>query len=142
MRFVDVNVLVYAHRRESPDHAGYLGWLEAARTDLEPLGIADAVLAGFMRIVTNHKIFREPTTPEDAMAFVGQIRASPAYLRAEPSPRVWELFERLVAATGAKGNTIPDTYLAASAIDLNATLVTADHGFGRYDGLRWAHPLG
>jgi toxin-antitoxin system PIN domain toxin len=141
MRFVDVNVLVYAHRRESLDHDGYREWLEGARTDLEPLGISDVVMSGFLRIVTNHKIFREPTVTDDAVRFVDQLRASPAYLRAEPSPQVWDRFRELASATGAKGNAIPDTYLAAAAIDLNATLVTADRGFARFDGLRWSHPL-
>jgi predicted nucleic acid-binding protein len=31
MRCVDVNVLVYAHRSDSAEHAGYRGWLEEAR---------------------------------------------------------------------------------------------------------------
>ena len=32
-------------------------------------------------------------------------------------------------------------YLAATAIEIGAELVTADRGFGRWPGLRWHHPL-
>jgi predicted nucleic acid-binding protein len=43
MRGVDVNVLVYAHRPEAARHVEYLGWLDVARRDDEPLGLSDAV---------------------------------------------------------------------------------------------------
>lgn len=49
MRCVDVNVLIYAHRPEAPDHGRLRDWLERARGDDEPLGICDLVLSGFIR---------------------------------------------------------------------------------------------
>lgn len=139
--FVDVNVLIYAHRPESPDHVDYKDWLETARRAREPLGVADVVLSGFLRIVTNPKVFREPTPIGPVLEFVDQIRSSPSYLRATPSSHLWDIFGRLATMTNARGGAVPDAYLAASAIDLNATLVTADRGFARYKGLDWAHPL-
>ena len=42
----------------------------------------------------------------------------------------------LVATPG-----IPDAYLAALALEQGATLVTADRGFARYEGLRLLNPL-
>ena len=64
MRCVDVNVLVFAHRPESPNHTDYLRWLDDVRRGSEPLGLIDAVLSGFVRVVTHSRIFREPTTLE------------------------------------------------------------------------------
>lgn len=56
MRCVDVNVLVYAHRSDVPDHARYLSWLDAARRGSEPLGLSDVVAAGFLRVVTHPRV--------------------------------------------------------------------------------------
>jgi hypothetical protein len=50
MRCVDVNVLVYAHRREAPDYAGHRERLEEARRGTEPLGLPAIVARGFLRV--------------------------------------------------------------------------------------------
>ena len=50
MRFVDVNVLVYAHRPEAPAHERFRQWLDEALVADEPLGVADVVLSGFVRV--------------------------------------------------------------------------------------------
>lgn len=59
----DVNVLVYAHRLDSPDHDRYRNWLEGVLNGDEPFGIAELVLSGFLRIVTHPRVFRAPTAP-------------------------------------------------------------------------------
>lgn len=43
--------------------------------------------------------------------------------------------------TGARGNALPDAYLAALAIESGAEWITTDRGFARYPGLRRRHPL-
>jgi len=141
MLFVDVNVLVYAHRPESPRHEEFLRWLEAARIGDEPLGISDQVLAGFVRVVTHPRVFKDPTPLAVAVEFAAALRSAPAALSVVPGGRGWSIFEELVAQTDARGNAIPDTFLAATAIEQGATLVTADRGFARFPRLRWRHPL-
>jgi predicted nucleic acid-binding protein len=39
------------------------------------------------------------------------------------------------------GNLVPDTHLAALAIEHGLTLMTTDRGFARFPGLRWENPL-
>lgn len=141
MRCADVNVLVYAHRPESPRHAETLDWLEAARRSDEPLGLTDLALSGFVRIATNPRIFRDPTPIEVALTFVDDLLASPAALRLAPGPRHWSVFRRLCVALGLRGGLVTDAYLAAIAIETGATLVTTDRDFARFPGLRWQHPL-
>jgi toxin-antitoxin system PIN domain toxin len=141
LRCVDVNVLVYAHRRESPDHEAMLDWLDDARTGTEPLGLMGAVLAGFVRVVTHPRIFREPTPLPVALDLVEAVRSSPAATAVEPGERHWGLFADLCRTVDAKGNLVPDAYLAALAIEQGATWVSADRGFSRFPGLRWQHPL-
>lgn len=141
MRCADVNVLVYAHRPESPHHAETLDWLEAARRSDEPLGLTDLALSGFVRTVTNPRIFRDPTPIEVALTFVDDLLASPAALRLAPGPRHWSVFRRLCVSLGLRGGLVTNAYLAAVAIETGATLVTTDRDFARFPGLRWQHPL-
>ena len=140
MRCVDVNVLVYSHRQDSPDHASHRAWLDQARTAREPLGIADIVASGFLRIVTHPRIFQDPTPLDLALEFVDAVRSSPSTIAVGPGDRHWAIFTGLCRDTAARGNTVPDAYLAAMAIEQGATWVTADRGFARFPGLRVEHP--
>jgi uncharacterized protein len=138
----DVNVLVYAHRGDAPDHARYASWLEGMARGDEAFGLADLVLSGFLRVVTHPRIFTPPTPLEDALAFATALRERPNCVSVVPGPRHWDLFISLCRRSGAKGNLIPDTYLAALAIDSGSEWITTDRGFARFPGLRWRHPLG
>ena len=141
MLLVDVNILVYAHRPESPQHEQYRGWLRQALSGPEPFGVVDSVLASFLRIVTHHRVFLEPTPTETAVAFCEAVRSAPAAVDVQPGPDHWPLFRDLLVTTTARGNLVPDAYLAALAIEQGATFVTTDAGFARFPGLRRAHPL-
>jgi uncharacterized protein len=46
-----------------PQHADYRSRLERLANDDEPLGIADAVLSGFVRVIADRRFFVEPTPP-------------------------------------------------------------------------------
>lgn len=141
MRCVDVNVLVYAHRPESADHHRYRAWLDHTRRSDEPLGMSPVVLSGFLRIVTHARIFREPTPLERALEFVDVLREAPNALALDPGPRHWDIFVRLCRSAEARGNVVPDAYLAAMAVERGATWYSADRGFARFPELRWRHPL-
>jgi toxin-antitoxin system PIN domain toxin len=141
MRCVDVNVLVYAHRPDLPEHLAYRTRIETWANDDEPLGLADAVLADFLRIVTNHRIFVEPTPPEHAWQQVEDLVGATASVVLHPGERHWEHFGRLARAITAEGNDVPDAFLAAFAVENNATFFSADRGLARLRELRWVHPL-
>lgn len=141
MRCVDVNVLVYAHRPEAPDHDRYRAWLDDARTGEEPLGISNLVLSGFLRIVTHPRVFRDPSPLNTALDFADALRTAPSALALAPGPRHWGIFTRLCRSADARGNLVPDAYLAAVAIERGAIWYSADRNFARFPGLRWRHPL-
>jgi toxin-antitoxin system PIN domain toxin len=140
VQLADVNVLVAAHRPDAPDHAGALPWLQSVLEAVEPFGVVEQVLASFVRVVTNRRIFTTPTTPAEALAFCGQVRDAPSALIITSGPRHWEVFAGLCREGNLKANAVPDAYLAAFAIEQGATLVTYDRGFARFPGLRWALP--
>jgi uncharacterized protein len=137
----DVNVLVYAHRADAPEHDAYRGWLDEVVNGNAAFGVADLVLSGFLRVVTHPKVFVEPSPLDAALEFVSQVRTSPNCVVLAPGERHWEIFIGLVHAAGARGNLIPDAYLAALAIEHGADWATTDQDYTRFPGLRWHHPL-
>jgi len=141
MLLVDVNVLVYAHRRESREHLRFRNWLEGVVNSDAPYGMSPQVLSGFLRLVTNPKILVPPTPLEEALAFVETIRNRPNCVLLSPGPRHWDIFTDLCRKTGAKGNLLADAYLAALAIETGSEWITTDRDFARFPGLQWRHPL-
>jgi len=137
----DVNVFLYAHRPESPRHEEHLEWLSRRLAGDEPFGVSEVVLASFVRICTHHRIYREPTPLDVALEFCAAVLASPAAVAVRPGPRHWGTFAALCRAVGARGNIVPDAYLAALALENGATWVTTDRGFARFPGLVWTAPL-
>jgi len=141
MLALDVNVLVYAHRAELPEHATCRRWLEGLVNADAGFGLADVVLSGFLRIVTNPRIFRSPTPLADALAEASALREQPNRVALAPGERHWAIFERLCREARAKGNLVADAYLAALAIESGCEWVTTDRDYSRFPGLRWRSPL-
>ncbi len=141
MRLVDVNVLIYAFREDAPGHADHRDWLNALVSSDEAYGVSDHVLSGFLRVATHPRVFH-PTTPlARAIAFADAYRDRPNAVPIAPGARHWHLFTTLCRKAGARGNLVPDAWLAALAIERGCELVTTDRDFARFPGLRWRHPL-
>ncbi len=138
---VDVNVLVYAFRADAPGHRDYLRWWKQQAASPHPIAIADLVFSGFLRIVTHPKIFNPPASFDQAMRFVDTVRGLPNYLEIRPGPRHWAIFCDLCRKTNARGNLIPDAYLAALAIESGCEWITADRDYAKFPGLRWRAPF-
>jgi uncharacterized protein len=141
MLLPDVNVLVYAHRQDGPEYPLYRPWLEKVLSADAAFGMADLVLSGFLRIVTNPRVFARPTPVNLAVSFAEELRAQPNCVTVAPGPRHWSIFTRLCREAGAKGNLVADAYLASLAIESGSEWITSDRGFSRFPGLRWRHPL-
>ena len=139
MQLPDVNVLIYAHREDAPEHPRYAAWLKALTAADEPFALAEVVLAGFLRIVTNGRIFDPPTPMETAIAFCQSLVVWPRAVMVAPSRQHWDLFVGLCA--NIQGPLVTDAYLAALAIEHGCELITTDSDFARFQGLRWRHPL-
>ena len=141
MLIPDVSVLVYAHRLDSPEHDAYARWLQQLATAVEPFALSEIVLSGFLRLVTNARVFRQPTPIERALDFVDQLCARPTAQLVRPGTQHWSIFTDLCRRTGGRGAFLADLYHAAVAIEHGCEWVTADADFSRIPGLRWRHPL-
>ena len=140
MQMPDVNVLVYAHRQESPEHQRYADWLTKLATGPEPFGISELVLHGFLRLVTSPRIFSPPSTLEQALRFIDALLSLPSCNLMRPGPQHWSIFRELCGSTRLKGPLIADAVHAALAIESGCEWVSADTDFARFaPRLRWAH---
>ena len=137
----DVNVLIYAHREECERHGEYKTWLEGVLGGSSSFGISDLVLSGCLRILTHPRIFDPPTPGPRALAFASQLRDHPHAVQIVPGPRHWAIFRGLCEQTAARGNLVPDAFLAALAIESGSEWITTDRDYAQFPGLSWRHPL-
>jgi uncharacterized protein len=100
MQLPDVNVLIYAHREDAAEHERYAAWLRALTASDEPFALSEVVLAGFLRIVTNQKIYDPPTPMDTAVAFCQRLVSWPRASLITPGRRHWELFTGLCGGIG------------------------------------------
>ena len=93
------------------------------------------VAASFLRLVTNPRIFIQPSSLEEAWAFVDTLESRGEAVKAVVDAMTFGIFKHLCLVTKAMGNDIPDALLASLALRHDATLITADRRFGGYEGL-------
>jgi toxin-antitoxin system PIN domain toxin len=132
----DINVLVAASRSDHPQHAIARDWLEAAIATCESGGSVEVlpmVAAGFLRLVTNSRVFPDPSPIKDALTFMDALLAVPGVEMPE-SAREWPTLRRLCLDGKLAGNAIPDAWIAAAVKVMNGRLVTFDRGFTRLLG--------
>jgi toxin-antitoxin system PIN domain toxin len=141
MILIDVNILVYAKRLDSPNHLKFHAWLEETLRSDSIIGLSHLVLSGVVRILTHPQIFGVPTQLDEALEYVNFLRENPACNLVSPGEQHWEIFTRLCKSAGAKGNLVSDAFFAALAIESGAEWITADRDYARFPGLRWRHPL-
>ena len=138
----DVNVVVYAYKREEQLHARYADWLNEAVAGAEAVALVDVVLTGFLRIVTNPRIYSDPAPLSDALSFVTALRAAGPTQVIHGTAATWEQFAAFADADRLlRGNLVPDAWLAAIAVTAGARIATADAGFSRFEGLEWYDPV-
>lgn len=141
MLMPDVNVLVYAHRQDEISHEPCARWLKQLVDRPEPFALSVLVAVGFLRIVTNGRIYEDPTPLPAALAAVEQLAAHPRCRLAIPGAAHLVDVIRLCRAVGATGKLIVDAQHAALAIAEGTTWISPDGDFARFEphGLRWQH---
>ncbi len=140
MLMPDVNVLVYAHREEARDHQRYARWLTGLATGVEPFALSELAAHGFVRVVTNPKIFDPPSTVAQAFSFLDALSARPNCCIIRPGPGHWKIFRQLCNVPGVRGKLAADAVHAALAIESGCEWVSADTDFARFSPpLRWLH---
>jgi len=141
VKIVDLNLLVYALNESAIHHKAARSWWEAALNGDETVGLPWVVILGFLRLSTNPSIFPRPLPVETAVARVNAWLSSGIVRLVREKDEHWEVLRSLVGVTGTAGNLTTDAHLAALAVCHGAVLVSFDHDFARFKGLRWENPL-
>lgn len=137
----DVNLLVYAHNRAAAGHERARAWWEDLVNREQPIGLAWAVMLGFVRLVTHPSVLVRPLAPVAALGHVRRWLDQESVRIVEPGPRHMDLLRALFQSTGVAGSLTTDTHLAALAIEHQAELHSNDADFARFPGLRWRNPI-
>jgi uncharacterized protein len=87
----DISVLIYAYVASSRDYARYMRWLEDVPDGGERLAIPSVVVSGFLRVVTNGRLF-SAIDGAGAVTFVRESMAEHWCSLLEPGPRHLSIF--------------------------------------------------
>jgi len=129
---LDVNVLVAAYLTGHAFHEAARSFLDSS-LDVGGVAVPDVVWSGFARVVTNAAIVSPPATWAEVRTFANAVQQHPGYRRdVRGMTSAPDSFLILCQTNGASGNKVSDAYVAAVAIDHNASVATWDSDFGAF----------
>jgi uncharacterized protein len=136
----DVNVLIYAFRTDVQQHTVCRQWLANVVESDARFGLSPVVLSAVVRVTTNPRAYRTPSTIEEAFGFCEDLFGQPHCQIVEPGERHWNIFKQLCIETETRGSRVTDAWFAALAIEWGCEWVTFDRDFARFPGLKWQAP--
>jgi toxin-antitoxin system PIN domain toxin len=139
---VDTNILVYAHREDSPWHeAAYARMVEQAE-GRAIWAIPWPCIHEFLAIVTHPKIYSPPTPLNMAINQVKAWMESPSLILLAETEDYFSQFSEFIKTARVAGGQIHDARIAALCILHGITVLwTADRDFTRFPGIRVRNPL-
>lgn len=137
----DVNVLIYAFRADSSRHSICKSWLDKIVLGDAQFGISPLALSAAARIVTNPRIFRQPSSVAEAFGFCNNLLGQPHCETVRPGRQHWPIFTRICLEGGIRGPRIPDAWFAALAIEHGCVWITYDRDYARFPELDWREPM-
>ena len=141
MKFIDLNVLLYATNSDARQHAKARAWWELALNGDEQIGLAWPVVLGFLRLTTRAGVLPRPLSPKQALDVLEEWIQHPLVAMIHPGDEHWSILRDIIESSGTAGNLTTDAHLAALAIEYDATLCSSDRDFDDVKGLRLQNPL-
>lgn len=136
----DVNVLLYAHDESSSRHVEAREWLESALSQ-EEVCFSWHTITGFLRIITNSKVYKNPATLEKALDVVDQWMLLENTHLVGLEKRNWQTFSNVLQQGQAVGNLVMDGHIAAIARVHGARIASTDSDFSRFSNVSSFNPL-
>lgn len=139
---VDTNLLVYTHRPEMPFHEHARRVLSEAVAAPEPVCVPWPCVHEFLAVVTNPRIFRDPTPTETGLDALRRLLASlSGWFLAEGEGYLDEL-ERIARPALLQGALVHDARVAALCLFHGVRILwSADRDFSRFPDLTVVNPL-
>jgi len=139
---VDTNILVYAHRTDTPFHAAAKRCLAEQIEGRATWAIPWPCVHEFLAVVTKPRVFDPPTPLTRALEQVDVWLASPSLVLLAESSEHWTELRRVVATGRVVGAQIHDARIAALCrLHGVRELWTADRDFTRFAGVVVRNPL-
>jgi toxin-antitoxin system PIN domain toxin len=139
---VDTNILVYAHRADSPWHDAAAKGVARLAEDRIPWALPWPCVHEFFAIVTHPRIYRPPTP---VLSAVGQIEAwleSPSVVLLSEAASYWAILKPLLVGGQIEGPRVHDARIAALCLEHGIReLWSVDRDFSRFPGLTVRNPL-
>ena len=139
---VDSNLLVYAHREDSPWYESASAVLSSLAEGREAWAIPWPCIHEFLAIVTHPRIYQPPTPLPRAIAQVEAWLESPSLTLLGESGSCWQMLRQTLQKGRVVGAQIHDARVFALCRHHGVReLWTADRDFGRFQGLAVRNPL-
>lgn len=139
---VDSNLLVYAHREDSPWHAAAFDRIVQLAEARAPWAIPWPCIHEFLAIVTHPRIYAPPTPLAKAIDQIEAWLESPSLVLLSESEDYWLELRTILQTGRVSGPQVHDARVAALCQQHGVTqLWSADRDFGRFPGLNVRNPL-
>ncbi|MDE3179500.1 MAG: PIN domain-containing protein [Acidobacteriota bacterium] len=139
---VDTNILVYAHREDSPWHESAYAQVAALAEGRAAWAIPWPCLHEFLAIVTHPRIYDPPSSLEAATDQVDAWLQAPSLILLGEAEGYWGELRAALAASLAIGPRVHDARVAALCrLHAIEELWTLDRDFGRFPGVKVKNPL-
>lgn len=139
---VDTNILVYAHRRESPYFIAASASVRSLAEGRRPWAIPWPCAHEFLVVVTHPRIYAPPTPIDAALDQVDAWMASPSLAMLGETPTYWPVARTQVLGGHITGPRMHDAHVAALCITHGVReLWTSDRDFSRFPELKVVNPL-
>lgn len=139
---LDTNVLVYAHREDSPWHDAAYARLASLAEGRAAWAIPWPCLHEFLAIVTHPRIYKPPSPLQKALAQVDAWLEAPGLVLLTESGVYWPELRGILASAHTMGPQVHDARIAAlCTLHGVQELWTVDRDFGRFPALKVRNPL-
>jgi uncharacterized protein len=139
---VDTNILVYAHRQDSPFHPRAAASMASLAEGQASWAIPWPCVHEFIAIVTRPRVYDPPTPLPLALEQIDKWLESPTLVLLTESPAHWETLRPLLASAQVIGGRVHDARVAALCLQHGVReLWSADRDFSRFGRLVTVNPL-
>ena len=139
---VDTNVLVYAHRADSPFHWEARAALEQLVSAGRTWGILWPCVHEFLAVVTHPRVYVPPTQPDVAVQTIDDLTELSGVVMLGETADHWRTLRSLLGRRGVVGPKIHDARVAAICLSHGVDeLWTADRDFSWFPELLTRNPL-
>lgn len=139
---IDTNLLVYAHRPEMPFHQRAREVLSGAVAEAEPVSVPWPCVHEFLAVVSNPRVFKDPTPVAVALDAVSRLLDSLDGGFLAEAEGYLGVLDRIARAARLQGAVVHDARVAALCMYHGVRVLwSADRDFSRFPDLAVTNPL-